>query len=936
MLPKTCLALLAVCAAAHAAIIPVDSNYTRSLDGTWRFKLEQSDPTKGDERGKPPAITLPAHPEAFQTGPEAGAWRDIPVPGNWELSGASVVTYWQPDNSIGLYRQWIEVPAAWQGRQILLNFDGVQNAAEVYLNGQPVTVTESAEGRANYHEGGWDPFQVDLTPAVKFGGKNLLAIRVYKNSKSVDMDSGDFFFLGGIHRSVTLFSVPQQHFDGVAFRTHLLPDHRAEVKVVLDVSAPGGTAIVRLEGQPEQRAEITSGHVELTQVVDQPRLWSAEHPNLYGLQVAIQDGAGRETEHWTKRVGIREITIEGGIFYINGARVKLEGICRHDLDPNQGTAVNEDLWRHDLTLMKAANINAIRTSHYPYGSRFYDLCDELGFYVADEMAACWVPTNTDELTPFFKQHAREMVLRDRNHPCVVLWAVGNENSSGKNNRVAADEMRRLDPTRPRLISRLPADEAGVEFDDRHYTRPSRIVEDNQSPRRAKFPMIYLEQPNVWEVENGADYGNLDAWAGIMTRTWDELWKDDHFPGGFLWEWRDRIVRDPFPTHLYHYDAESGLSWVKTKGICDGYGMPRPDYYHVKMTYAQVRLDDQIEKRPDGVVLGVTNRYSFTNLSELDTQWSLLRGGEEIARGQAHLDLAPLSHGKCPLALPAETLAQADRIHLDFNRADGGNVSSFEFPLRAEPAPELAIQALADTVMFPRPNIVTREANGWHYVHRHPGTLVAIHVNGAAETIDQAALLKRALNSVQSIDADVVMADGDGQPSGHVRVDCANGNFAYTLTWTQETKPGKETDVQEIGWAFDLPSGCDQLSWNRQALWTWYPATHVGRPVGTALADTAKVNRFHMTRPDAFDFNSTKYACNWAELTNRSGHGLGVQCAPSDRQQCRGDFGDEGAYRLIVNRWCCPPRDISGGVVNDLYFKLGKGTTVTAAFKVGSI
>src|SRR5262249_25971026 len=158
------------------------------------------------------------------------------------------------------------------------------------------------------------------------------------------------------------------------------------------------------------------------------------------------------------------------------------------------------------------------TSHYPYGSGFYDLCDEMGMYVADEMNACWTPTNTDELTDAFAQHAREYVRRDKNHPCVVLWAVGNENKVGKNAKVSADEIRRIDDTRPRLVSihKSRPEEGNVEFDDAHYTMPRDIAKaEAEHDRREKFPMIYMENPNNWDVRNGADWGSLDLWAAVI-------------------------------------------------------------------------------------------------------------------------------------------------------------------------------------------------------------------------------------------------------------------------------------------------------------------------------------------------------------------------------------------------------------------------------------
>ena len=458
----------------RATPLPAEKDHVISLDGTWRFKLEQPGDTTPHETGKRP-VQMPSNPEPFQTTDytEDSSWHDIKVPSNWEMLGYSPATYGQPDNAIGLYRLQFEVPADWKGRNVAIDFDGVNNGAEIYLNGQPVTVHESSWGRKNYHEGGFNPFQVDLTPAVKFGAKNLLAVRVIKNTKSVDMDTGDFFFLGGIYRPVQLFSVPQNFVDDLTVRTTLGADDKAAVQVLLGIHG-NAKATITLDGLPS--IDVDPKGVA-TIMVDHPKLWSAEKPNLYDLSVDLKDDSGNVTEHLTKRIGIRQITIKDGVLLVNNEPVKplrarlprknIEGDARlRHSGPEQ--------WRKDIEMMKAANFNAIRTSHYPYGSGFYDLCDELGMYVADEMAACWCPTNTDELTPMFAQHAREYVQRDKNHPSVIIWAIGNENKApSKNYFVSAGEIRKIDPTRPRACSWDDGKEFGVELDDRHYTRPGR-------------------------------------------------------------------------------------------------------------------------------------------------------------------------------------------------------------------------------------------------------------------------------------------------------------------------------------------------------------------------------------------------------------------------------------------------------------------------------
>jgi beta-galactosidase len=557
--------LLATCFSSYAAVVPSETGFVRSLDGMWRFKLEQpggydAASTNGDHLMP---IRTPATFEPFQKldYQEDQGWTNLAVPGNWEMAGFSPATYDQPDNASGFYRVWFKAPASWKGRCVRVAFDGVQNGAEIWLNGNPVPVDESSWGRQNYHESGWTAFQADLTPQVKFGEKNLLALRVTKNTRSSDLDSGDYFFLGGVYRTVKLFSVPQTHVDDVTVQTRLLDGNRAEVRVLATVTGGDATDVsIKFEGvRGEVDAKIENGTATLVQFVEQPKLWSAEFPNLYNLTLKLKDARGETTETISKRIGIREVTITNGVLLVNGVPVKLAGVCRHDVSPTEGTAVGPDLWRKDITLMKGANINAIRTSHYPYGAGFYDLCDQLGMYVVDELPYCWCPTDTNTLTPAFEQRARETVRRDKNHPSVIAWTIGNENKAGQNLQVVADLVRRMDPTRPRNVSCFNGEKYQVEFDDSHYSPPSDFAKQAEHSRATGQPHIHLESPNTWDIRLAADTGMWERWGPVLQREWDACLKYDTVPGLFPFEWQDRAVADHCPTKLYYYFPETGIN-----------------------------------------------------------------------------------------------------------------------------------------------------------------------------------------------------------------------------------------------------------------------------------------------------------------------------------------------------------------------------------------
>lgn len=970
LLPSLFLCLLAA-APVNAALLPAEPEHVRPLHGAWRFKLEQP----GDVTSSPADwhivsnSTTPASLEPFYAPDykEGTNWHDLGVPGNWEMAGYSPATYNQPDNAAGFYRLWFEVPASWRDRLVLANFDGVQNGTEVFLNGRPVSVTECSWGKTNYHEGGWLPFQADLTPAVQYGARNLLAVRVTKNTRSADLDSGDYFFLGGIHRAVTLFSVPNTHLEDLTVQTRLLHDGSAQVKVLVRVAgAAAGSALLstRLDNGPPLEASATpEGRVEISHLVAHPRLWSAEHPDLYGLVVQLTNPAGQVLETVNRRIGIREISIENGVFCVNHVPVKLTGICRHDVSPNLGTAANEALWRKDITLAKEANVNAIRTSHYPYGPGFYDLCDELGIYVMDELPYCWSPNGDRTLTPAYEQRARETVRRDKNHACVLLWAIGNEGKGGQNFQVVADLVKQLDDTRPRIVSCFPYDKYHTELSDSHYTVPSAIAGAAEQARRDQHPHIYLECPNVWDIRlsanNGADAGCWDLWEEVLRRTWDVVWANDSIPGAFLWEWQDRAVADRNPTKLYEYDPATGINYLKIKGVVDGFRHPRPQYYNVKMIYSPIKVASQLDRSVPGCLsFPVTNCYSFTDLSELALNWTLLQKNKRVAAGTAHPSIAPRTTGSVRLDLDPAALSKADALRLDFFHPGGRNIVSHQFALSEPPVVSGLATALPDGLTFPRLNLVVnrteRDPVKWRRVTRFCGSLSNIK----AEPASSRDLFAQPLSELRSVEADIVLqstprgtsaslattstghsADKDtgapgapetGQPVGHLQATWEGNQFTYRVDWT-----GKKSDIQELGWTFTMPLRFDRFSWKRQAPWSVYPDDHIGRPQGTALPDSAKVHILNWSRADAFDFNSTKYDCDWASLTDGRRRGLRIEFAPGQRHQCRAGFAGDGAYTLVVNKQTSPPQDISANCVPDLYLSLSSGDKVGGAFRVGA-
>ena len=541
------------------AVIPSETNNVISLNGIWRFYFER---LTSYYSGSVPNISIVDSSQPFQRLDyvEGAGWTNLAVPANWEMAGFSPATYYGPDTTSGLYRDWFQVPAAWQGRRVYLSLDGVQSSAQIWVNGQPATVNEASWGLTNYHDSGWTGFQVDVTPLVNFGTSNLLAIRVVKQTPSVDLDTGDYFTLGGIFRPVTLYSVPQTNFTDVQVTIHLLPNNQAEVDVSTDVT--GGAAATPVSMTLNGVVTVTNaanGKASFTQIINHPNLWSAEFPNLYGLTLTLKDSKGQVTETVSNLIGIRELTITNGVLLLNGVPVKFAGVCNHDSSGTNGNAMGPENWHRDILMMKAANINAIRTTHYNFGSGFFDLCDQLGMYVLDELPYCWVSSvNNTSMTPAFQQRAREVIRRDRNHPSVVVWAIGNENSAGTNLQIVADLVKSLDSTRPRLVSTFPAANYQVELSDRHYPSPATMASDGAAASSTGHPYIYTEQPNTWDIRLAADASMWERWGIAQQRVWSVCLQYDTIVGTFPFEWSDRALVDPNSNASYSQYQNTGV------------------------------------------------------------------------------------------------------------------------------------------------------------------------------------------------------------------------------------------------------------------------------------------------------------------------------------------------------------------------------------------
>jgi beta-galactosidase/beta-glucuronidase len=417
--------------------------------------------------------------------------------------------------------------------------------------------------------------------------------------------------------------------------------------------------------------------VVLTAPVTAPKLWSAEKPNLYYVFYRLSDGNQTVVERVQDRIGFRKVELKNGVVQVNGVPVKFTGVCRHEEFSPYGHAMTEECWKTDINLMKADNVNAVRTAHYNHAERFMELCDEAGFYVLDEIPSCWVANEIKDAnrTWAYIQRSKETLARDKNRVCVVAWSCGNESSYGINNQAELDYAKANDPTRLAFISQMNLRQAPkTDFEDYHSPPLDTMIKTATSPDRAKIPVVLTE----YHPGGGGHLGGED-------KNWDLMWPNDAFAGAFIWEWQDQGMHDKFPERwntpapgARTNDPKTGYRVSGAKGAVTAVRQPSDIFDTLKLLYSPVNTTAK-EVAPAGgqCVVPLQNRYSFTDLAELTCHWQALAGEKVLASGESHIAAKPRS--SVDASFPAT--AGMDALRLEFIHPDGRSVYVKSLPIK---------------------------------------------------------------------------------------------------------------------------------------------------------------------------------------------------------------------------------------------------------------
>ena len=684
---------------AHAGLV-IDrdaSPYRVSLDGMWRF------------HGAPSPGAAPGGFEA--DGYDVSGWDEIAVPSNWQLAGEGItrgiakydvpiytnVNYPFPidnlpgvpedDNPTGSYRRTFIVPDSWAGRRIFLHFEGVDSAFHLWVNGREVGYSQ--ESRL--------PAEFDITDFVR-DGENTLAVRVYRWSDGSYLEDQDFWRLSGIYRSVFLWSAPTVHVRDFFVQTHFDETYRdATLTVSVAVrnyrtTDAGGYEVEALlfdaEGESVLPARAVMGVSPFAQseveaaaeiAIAAPHKWTAETPYLYTLLLALIDARGDITEVVGCRVGFRQVELKDGQIAINGVPILIQGVNRHEHDPHTGHTVSVESMRQDIHLMKQFNINAVRTSHYPNDPRWYELCDRYGLYLYDEANVeshgVWDRLAKDPLwETAFLDRAVRMVERDKNHPSIFAWSLGNESGYGRNHDVMAEWIRQRDATR--LIHYHPAEDSpSVDILGPMYPSVARIIEMAQKPDETR-PVVMCEYAHSM----GNSTGNLKEY-------WDAVDTYPRLAGGFIWDWVDQGLRRV---------TEDGREWFAyggdfgdmpndnnfcANGLIGPDRVPHPALWEYKKVLEPVRVEalDLAAGK-----LRVTNRRFFTDLSDLDIDWAVkVIGPVSRTTGKARATIAASGSIGALLTTPGQSEDVTIPYALPENAEPGDYWLMLRFKLRTD-------------------------------------------------------------------------------------------------------------------------------------------------------------------------------------------------------------------------------------------------------------
>jgi beta-galactosidase len=656
---------------AHASYAPQEKQL--SLNGEWDFKYLEN-----------PFLT-PLY--FYKNSYETADWDKISVPGNWQLQGnydppvftnikypfeAHPPFIPHDYNPTGLYCRTVAIPPDWNDREVFIHFAGVQSALYLWVNGE----------MAGYHEDGMLPAEFDITQYLN-ENENKIAVQVLNYSDGSYLEDQDFWRLSGIYRDVYLFARPKTYIRDFSISSDL-DEHYKDVDWHVDITvsnrkdekAKGLSIRVQLKDKAgkilfsknKPAASIEKGkevNVRLDGTITNPDKWTAETPNLYSVAIELTDRQGNILQSITHKTGFRQVEIKNACLLVNGQAVKIKGVNRHEFDCRAGRAITRESMIEDIRLMKQHNINAVRTSHYPNHPEWYALCDEYGLYVMDEAnveshglweKAYYTGERSEWKTAIVERNAN-MVERDKNHPSIIFWSMGNESGWGENFDAAYEKMKAIDPEK-RPVHYEAENPAYADVLSRYdlitnmYPSLENITKQfNEDTLR---PMVLCEYCHT----QGNGLGNFGKY-------WNLFYQYPRMQGGFTWDWMDQGLsfkdRDGKEYWEIMNRSDGGNA---NDGLLNPDRLPQPELNEVKKVYQNFSVEPVDIN--EGLV-SVLNRNYFVSSQGVDLHWSLLENGRKISGGKVeYSEIAPQSRALVRIPFDSGLIKRENEYHVNFS------------------------------------------------------------------------------------------------------------------------------------------------------------------------------------------------------------------------------------------------------------------------------
>jgi beta-galactosidase len=857
--------------------LPHTASATVSLNGTWDFCATPSE-------------------AFFNTSTSADPIAPIEVPGEWVMQGLEV-----PAGQAAGYRRIFTIPSDWKGLRVILRADAIYSDARIWINGTD----------AGSHLGGFTPVELDVTELLR-PGDNLLAIAVRNESVADSLASGTRYAghpLGGITRKIRLFAVPAAHITDLFVHADWDPATRNAALAFTveltnaDARPANMDGMIEIPGAPTiplGARTLTPGEsisIPLTATIPDAHPWHTEHPYLYGARLTLRRD-DRPVEVIERTFGCKRVEVRGNQVIVNGKFQKLYGVNRHEVHPQRGRSLVEPMWRKDLELYRAANVNLIRTCHYPPAEELLEAADELGLFVECEGPFCWSHEYKDKFTDddirtATVQQTAEMGRFLRHHPSILFWSVANESDWSDHFAASSEALRRIDPTRPQTFEyvnitrqQTESEVAHCEIASTHYPGPTGPEVFRNYARPVNFgEYSHLNAYNRHEL--ATDPGLRDAWGRDFARMVDDMRGSAGVCGGSIWAGMDDTFVLPPPRSTP--DQPPRVAGYGSWGPLDAWRREKPEYWHMKKAYSPVRVVTEGVALPTtgGVVsIEVENRFLFTNLMELALEW---QAGP--VRGTAKADVAPGATGRVSIVLPplpADTALQVRWISPQGFIVDESVIGRTPAarPRAGSPAADHGFRFDSTTGQIVAARIGSAEVavSGPHLL------IVPLTMEGdtwLTRHVERYPIVSTPCANWRPV---APMTTTGGVSSVQGTYDEAEGGFTYrTVAGVLEIHFAftvlNKINPRQIGLVLDLPRDFDSLTWSRNGRWSHYPDDHIGRQHGTARAfppDGVACNPVGPLQPPTHpwshdilptgcnDFVSTKHNIRHAALSGPSG------------------------------------------------------------------